>query len=44
VAELVDAPGLGPGGCKAVGVQVPSPAPIRFSRVRSAWMLLPRTS
>jgi hypothetical protein len=27
VAELVDAPGLGPGDCKVVGVQVPSPAP-----------------
>ena len=34
VAELVDAPGLGPGDCKVVGVQVPSPAPIRPTRWR----------
>ena len=29
VAELADALGLGPSGRKAVGVQVPSPAPLK---------------
>ena len=33
VAELADALGLGPSGRKAVGVQVPSPAPFRDSFV-----------
>jgi hypothetical protein len=32
VAELVDAPGLGPGDFTVIGVQVLSPAPLGFLR------------
>ena len=33
VAELADALGLGPSGRKAVGVQVPSPAPFNHTLI-----------
>ena len=36
VAELVDALGLGPSGRKAVGVRVPSPAPLHQNDMSGA--------